>query len=477
MFDSRDDLYPDPLDFKDYESDRRELASTMASQLDAGYKPSHLCQMPVPKALGEFRPAHVMSFPDRVAYLTALRPHARLLDGLLPDETYVPGYRVPRRGRYLFKNNKEQWKEYRRLVKRSAMLRSTRVLVKTDIVRYYENIRHADISALLDRVGMDERDIGFTLALLEHWSNGDRQGIPQNLDASSLLANALLADVDHSLIEAGVGFHRWVDDTHLVGNSTEDPTDAVGRFSALLGAYGLKLHGTEKTKVYFRPEMLAYLDERDGEFGAIESAIGAGNIGLGLDQAREILRELVQADGRISELQLRRSIGILGKHRDARGVDLVLENLPRFPHVAADLCKYLATFPGDRRVAERLSDLLEMPELGCWQEAHYARVLIRHRAVPDKFHQLARDRATSHLVDWAPKAYYARALDVSGRESDRDLAADLLPNAVNLTERRALLVSAVRGRRRKMKTEIGRWTTEDPRLRHTAAYLASRPDR
>ena len=71
------------------------------------------------------------------------------------------------------------------------------------------------------------------------------EGLPVGPDASAVLANAVLAQVDRTLTEAGVEHLRWVDDVVLSG---VDASAALSVFRTALASIGLRANET-KTRI------------------------------------------------------------------------------------------------------------------------------------------------------------------------------------------------------------------------------------
>ena len=63
------------------------------------------------------------------------------------------------------------------------------------------------------------------------------EGLPVGPDASAVLANAVLAQVDRTLRDAGVEHLRWVDDVVLSGG---DASAALSVFRTALAKIGLR---------------------------------------------------------------------------------------------------------------------------------------------------------------------------------------------------------------------------------------------
>jgi hypothetical protein len=128
----------------------------------------------------------------------------------------------------------------------------------TDIADFYPRIyQHRLINALQVTAGPAEK--GYIRALekmLFRFSEGTSYGIPVGPPASRLLGEAVLVDVDSSLISFGIDFIRYVDDFVLFANDAKDAEFSIRVLGeTLFQNHGLTLQ-TAKTKVLSASEYL-----------------------------------------------------------------------------------------------------------------------------------------------------------------------------------------------------------------------------
>src|SRR4029450_374898 len=84
-----------------------------------------------------------------------------------------------------------------------------------DVRRCYASMSPSIVGDALDRAGIPTAcEVAGFLAGLERIGV---EGLPVGPDASAVLANAVLAQVDRLLREAGIEHLRWVDDVVLWG--------------------------------------------------------------------------------------------------------------------------------------------------------------------------------------------------------------------------------------------------------------------
>ena len=110
-----------------------------------------------------------------------------------------------------------------------------RTIAFADVRRCYASMSPSIVGDALRRVGIPAaREVEGFLADLERIGV---EGLPVGPDASAVLANAVLAQVDRTLREAGVEHLRWVDDVVLSGG---DASAALSVFRTALARIGLQ---------------------------------------------------------------------------------------------------------------------------------------------------------------------------------------------------------------------------------------------
>jgi hypothetical protein len=136
------------------------------------------------------------------------------------------------------------WRLERRLfVARLAGLARRGAVAFGDVRRCYASMSPAIVGDALRRAGIPTAcEVEGFLSSLECVGV---EGLPVGPDASAVLANAVLAQVDRTLREAGVEHLRWVDDVVLSG---VDASAALSVFRTALASIGLRANET-KTRI------------------------------------------------------------------------------------------------------------------------------------------------------------------------------------------------------------------------------------
>lgn len=146
-----------------------------------------------------------------------------------------------------------------------TMLRDAGYLhvLRTDVRDYFPNLDVSQALRVLGRAVRCERTLALVgLVARPRRARGERRcrsrGIAQGSTLSPLLANLVLADVDHQLCDAGFGYARFADDIIVCSPSREDLAHGARLLRALVGSLGLSLN-EEKTSMTSFDEGFCYL--------------------------------------------------------------------------------------------------------------------------------------------------------------------------------------------------------------------------
>ncbi|MCM8527217.1 MAG: RNA-directed DNA polymerase [Lentisphaeraceae bacterium] len=92
---------------------------------------------------------------------------------------------------------------------------SVKVLVKCDISNFYDRLNLHRLESNLHSLPIEKKRVKLINELLLFWANRDSYGLPVGGNASRILAEAALIEVDNFLLSHGVQFARFVDDYRL----------------------------------------------------------------------------------------------------------------------------------------------------------------------------------------------------------------------------------------------------------------------
>lgn len=122
--------------------------------------------------------------------------------------------------------------------------------VVTDIANFFDRVGNHCLENHLLNVGCDKAYVKLIREMLLFWA-GDRRsfGIPVGSDASRILSEAVLLNVDKKLIEQGVVFVRYVDDFRIFADTRAEALKAIEVLTTLLADEGLSLN-SRKTDIF-----------------------------------------------------------------------------------------------------------------------------------------------------------------------------------------------------------------------------------
>ena len=466
LSDAQDDLVPDPLAYEDFKSDKDNLLKSVKQRLQAGYEPTDLLKMDVPKSEFAFRPGSIPVIEDRLAYTALIGSFAEMIDSTLEDEDVVASYRVQTgRKRALFKFGLNQWFKFQNQV-RAAYDEGYRYLLATDLTAYFDHIDHNILAGHLRGVGVKEAPVDLLTKLLRHWAEGKSIGIPQGLDPSSLLGNFYLDPLDKSMVREKYRYVRYVDDIRVFGHTRSELRRAMLHIVRETRDLGLHVQ-TGKTAVYENEEILDIINERQANLAAIDYHLGFGNPELAAEEAMQTLKGLLRTDS-FNDRHFRKCLNALRKAESPLGVRYALQKINDLEPWAQTTTNYLRLFIRShptikRRLMTHLKDadqnIYETPEF--W----FVRTLKDAATLPRDFLNWCRKRIQDKDCHWNCRGQYALLLGSHGDLSDQQLVRRLVASRENDYERRAFIVALKNLPQPDKKRVLARLCTTYPHLR------------
>lgn len=148
-----------------------------------------------------------------------------------------------------FFDRTRSWRTYKEAtLKEEALKKDGCVVVQTDISSFYEHIYHHQLENVIKDLG----DANSTVALqidriLSKLAAGRSFGLPVGGQCARVLAEAMMTPIDRSLSDAGIVWHRYVDDFTLICDTRQRAYEALSVLSHALADYGLSLNRTKTT--------------------------------------------------------------------------------------------------------------------------------------------------------------------------------------------------------------------------------------
>ncbi|XZW11292.1 RNA-directed DNA polymerase [Acinetobacter baumannii] len=259
--DMRDDWFPDPLKFLDLiekTNDIHSIVNTLLEENNGIYHASicNICDVPK-KGLG-IRYALETDFYDRLVYQAICSYLMPYFDQLLSHRILGHRYNKNRKEeKYIFKPRIELWKVYEGVT--FTAFKNNQALLCTDIFNYFENISIENIRISFEskistlKVEGHEKykirsAIDMLCKLLTKWTYNGSNGLPQNRDPSSFIANVILDSVDKAMIEKGYDYYRYVDDIRIICSDEHGAQKALMDLIEELRKVGMNINSA-KTKI------------------------------------------------------------------------------------------------------------------------------------------------------------------------------------------------------------------------------------
>jgi len=260
--DTKDDFFPDPLNYRDLKLKQEEIVSSIKSELDrilgartVAYSPHHFLEGDTPKGHHVVRHTIALHPFDRIVYSYIVTVLAPLLETNLSEAQYSHKLNSSK-SKYIFgKRPIKQWLSFRSDVKKIIDADPEyKYIVSTDIAGYFEYIHIMDfkkqINGLLSRkTKKATKTIELLNQFLKCFSPSHHSSVPQGYDASSYLASAFLNFFDKDLEAQRIKHFRYVDDIRIVCKTLGEAKKNIVDTIHSLRKVNLNL-STIKTKIW-----------------------------------------------------------------------------------------------------------------------------------------------------------------------------------------------------------------------------------
>lgn len=160
----------------------------------------------------------------------------------------VHSYRLARDDSSFFDRSRS-WSTYKEsTLKEVTSTQGDCIVVQTDITSFYEHIYHHRLENVVKDLGNGRSTVAVQVdRILSKLSSGRSFGLPVGGQCARVLAEVMMTPIDLSLSDAGVIWHRYVDDFTLICDSRQNAYAALSTLSHSLADYGLSLNRTKTT--------------------------------------------------------------------------------------------------------------------------------------------------------------------------------------------------------------------------------------
>ncbi len=241
------------------------------------HKLSHVL---VPKKnLCDFRICSWVEVVNEITYLTLVLCIANKIEISRINKTkkIVFSYRYNRKDGYIFDFD-YHFTSFRKEIERKTKINSNKVVVECDISNFYDRVNiHRIESALLSIPNIDNDIVKLINETLLFWANRDSYSIPVGSNASRILAESALINVDSILISHKVDFCRFVDDYRIFAKDASTAHSHLSLLVQALNREGLFIN-TYKTKIKDISKVINQVDNELSEDNIITSNMDSNKI-------------------------------------------------------------------------------------------------------------------------------------------------------------------------------------------------------
>ena len=247
------ELFKKPFEIKLLENNeiRQEIIENVAKSIKKcnfeELKISKIGHVLVPKKnLCDYRKCAWIDVIDEIKYLTLVLLMAKDIEVARDNKSNkkVFSYRLKTKGNngYIF-DNEYNYTSFRNRIAEKSKMKNKRIVVECDISNFYDRLNlHRLESVLLSIEKIDKDAIKLLNEILLFWSNRDSYGLPVGSNASRILAEASLIEIDNYLISKNIDFCRFVDDYRIFAKSASEAHKNLAILVERLNKEGLFLN-------------------------------------------------------------------------------------------------------------------------------------------------------------------------------------------------------------------------------------------
>ena len=214
---------PFEIDYLKEKSFQEEISDTVTQAIltgkVSGLKLHKLGHVLMPKkSLFDFRKCALTEIYDEIVYLTLVLIVARDVESARISKSmncvFSYRYKYFESGRIF--EPKYNYTAFRKEVSRKACMKKNKVMIECDLSNFYDRLNIHRIDSTLKSIEKLDKDIiDLINESLLFWANRDSYGLPVGSNASRILAETALIEIDNYLKNNKVDFCRFVDDYRI----------------------------------------------------------------------------------------------------------------------------------------------------------------------------------------------------------------------------------------------------------------------
>lgn len=228
---------------------KSEVVSVISSILNKNGKfdvlrINKISHMLIPKkTFYDFRKCALIDIIDEIKYLSLVLLIAKKIEKNRVPANMAFSYRYdPDNNGRLF-NKKYNYSSFKNEYKRISSMKKYNIIVECDISNFYDRLNlHRLNSTLLSISDIDFKISDTIDKLLLFWANRDSYGLPVGSNASRILAEAFLIEIDNYLVSNNIKFCRFVDDYRFFAKDVSEANKILSIFVEILNKHGLSIN-------------------------------------------------------------------------------------------------------------------------------------------------------------------------------------------------------------------------------------------
>ncbi len=213
-------------------------------------KINKLSHMLVPKKTHfDFRKCALIDIVDEIKFLTLAILIAKKVEKTRVSKNIAFSYRYHPNGKGRLFDKKYNYSSFKKSYKKISSMKKYKIIIECDIANFYDRLNiHRLNSTLLSMGNINNKIINMIDELLLFWANRDSYGLPVGSNASRILAETFLIEIDNYLLSNNIRFCRFVDDYRFFATDVTEANKILSAFVEILNKHGLSIN-LGKTKM------------------------------------------------------------------------------------------------------------------------------------------------------------------------------------------------------------------------------------
>jgi len=483
-------LLPDILCFTDQQVNQNDILDRIAKSLDSkSYSPLPFLTMAIPRDNYCTRPGTAFPLQDLVTYDAFANYIGRSANPKLDARVF--SYRFNKSGELI--PGVRQWTTFENSsFKAFDWSDPDACILQSDITSYFANI---NLNILQDTIltilngssRTNERIVDALLnSLLRPWAHGAIQsnlGIPQGVDASSILGNLFLHHLDAKISKIpGTKYFRFVDDIRIITPGKVTAKTTLMQLIDTLAEIGLDPNSS-KTRILDSEEARALRDPRTEDMALVDKLIRSKNR-ANVSIAQPILMRIFH-EAFNDHLLYRRHLSfainrfvilhnlLKGNRRFVASTSKVLlSHLEQRPGCTREFSRFFRYFPSLTSGVQLVDFLQSADNIYAWQEMWILDSLLRFQRITPSalraFEETAKD-VTKHEM------CRSKAILLAGKFGDhhvRHELATMYNDGLDLVIKRAI-VFACQDLAQAERNTFYDMVAKNREMRHIVKYVTS----